>query len=60
MLELKALYEDEEPETALDAALEQIRSKGYAAKLAEAGAEPIQEIAAVFASKRVWVRSVSG
>ena len=64
VLELKVLNvrRSEEPtnakvEKALDAALEQMQDRKYAAELHERGAEPIQEIAMAFHGKRVWVRS---
>lgn len=58
VLELKRI-DDEEGETvdqALDAALEQVRSRGYRAELEAAGASPIHEYGIVFDGKRVWVK----
>ncbi|MBI4602422.1 MAG: AAA family ATPase [Planctomycetes bacterium] len=54
-LELKVLRASETMEEALSAALEQVRSKKYAAELRGAGADPVVELAAVFDVKRVRV-----
>jgi hypothetical protein len=54
-LELKVLKASETMEGALAAALEQVRSKKYAAELRAAGAEPVVELAAVFEKKQVRV-----
>jgi hypothetical protein len=58
VLELKRVKveEGESVETALGAALQQIRERDYAAELRERGAAPIHEIAAVFDGKRAYVR----
>jgi hypothetical protein len=61
VLELKRI-EDEDGETrdqALDAALEQVVSRGYRAELEAAGADPIHEYGVVFDGKRVWVKKRS-
>jgi hypothetical protein len=59
VLELKAVDEDqgETVEQALERALQQIRERAYAAGLRARGAEPVHEMAVVFAGKRVHVRA---
>ncbi len=58
VLELKRVEaeEGETHETALEAALAQIRERDYAAELRARGASPIHAIAAVFDGKRAYVR----
>jgi hypothetical protein len=54
-LELKVLRPSETMDDALAAALEQVRTKTYAAELRAAGADPVVELAAVFDKKLVRV-----
>jgi hypothetical protein len=58
LFELKQLrtWRGETVEQALDAALEQIASRGYVAELQAAGASPIQVYGIVFDGKRVSVK----
>ncbi|MCC6553180.1 MAG: AAA family ATPase [Polyangiaceae bacterium] len=58
VLELKTIdvEEGETRETALGAALQQIRARDYATELRARGADPIHEMAAVFDGKRAWVK----
>jgi len=60
VLELKVPDEDEAVETALDAALRQIRERDYAAELVARGAEPVHELGVVFDGKRAHVRAGRG
>ncbi len=57
VLELKVIDEEdaETPETALQAALSQLRDRDYAAELRAAGADPIHQLGAVFDGTRCWV-----
>lgn len=57
VMELKRLDEGEDPHKALDAALEQVRTKDYEAALRKAGASTIARLACVFVGKRVWVKA---
>lgn len=62
VLELKS-YDPERgtsPEQALDAAVAQLRGRGYATALRQAGADPAWQWAAVFDGKRVHVRVERG
>jgi hypothetical protein len=54
-LELKVLKASETMDQALASALEQVRTKQYAAELRAAGADPVVELAAVFDKKTVRV-----
>jgi hypothetical protein len=58
VVELKQLrsWRDEALEAALDSALAQIASRGYAAELEAAGARPIHCYGVVFDGKQVWLR----
>jgi hypothetical protein len=58
VIELKEIdeTEGETPAQALDAALEQIASRGYVAELQAEGASPIQVYGIVFDGKRVSVK----
>jgi len=56
VLELKRIGRVETPETALDAAMQQLVDKRYAEELVAAGAAPIIQYGVVFDGKRVWVR----
>ncbi len=58
VLELKTIdtRRGETAETALDSAIEQLRTRDYASALRERGATPVQELAAVFDGKRAWVK----
>jgi hypothetical protein len=58
ILELKTLGH-QDVETALTSALDQLRTRNYAAELREHGASPIHELAVVFDGKRAWVRTGS-
>lgn len=58
VLELKRLMRssNETVEQGLDAALQQIRERNYAAELEARGASPVLRYGVVFDGKRVWVR----
>jgi hypothetical protein len=55
VLELKVLKATETMDRALETALEQARTKNYAAELRAAGAAPVAELAVVFGKKSVRV-----
>ena len=59
VLELKVVDSelDETPDVALDRAMTQVRSRGYATELHAGGASPAWQWAAVFDGKRAWVRA---
>ena len=56
VLELKRQDAGEDPEAALESALQQLRERDYAAALRQAGAGVVREIGVVFEGRRVWVR----
>lgn len=58
VMELKVLDEDEDIETVLKEAAQQVRDRQYATELAAAGASPVHEYAMVFDGKKAWVRKV--
>ncbi len=60
VLELKVIDRDEgeTAQTALAAALRQVRERDYAAALRERGAGVVHELGAVFDGKRAWVAAV--
>jgi len=55
VMELKVLQEDETVATALENALEQLKSQAYCTQLEAAGATPIHTYAALFDGKRMWL-----
>jgi hypothetical protein len=60
VLELKVIDHDleETAETALESALDQLRTRDYAAELRAADASPIHQMGVVFDGKRCWVAAV--
>ena len=55
IIEFKRVEEGERPERVLEAALEQIERKQYAAELEAAGIQTILKLAIAFQGKEVWV-----
>ena len=56
VLEFKRVYEDEQPETVLNDALQQINEKAYATELEAAGVTDILRLAVAFRGKELWVK----
>ena len=50
------MVEDEEPETVLQAALQQIATKQYTTELKAAGVRDILQLAVVFRGKEMWLK----
>ena len=61
VLELKIIdaFREETVQTALDAAVDQIRDRDYAAEVRGDGATAVHQYGVVFDGKRCWVRMVS-
>ncbi len=58
VLELKRIVGDETPEAALERALNQLRTRNYAAEVRAAGATAVHQYGVVFDGKRCWVKMV--
>jgi hypothetical protein len=56
IIEFKRIYEDETPEEVLEAALQQIRNRHYAAELEAAGIQHIIPLAIAFQGKQLWMQ----
>jgi len=56
VLEFKRVYEDEDPATILDEALQQINHKAYTTELESAGVTEILRLAIVFRGKEMWLK----
>ncbi len=58
IIEFKRIYDDkgETSEEVLDRALKQIKDRGYATELEDAGIKDILKLAIAFRGKELWVR----
>lgn len=59
ILEFKLVYDDEQPETILNEALQQICDKAYSTELKAAGITDILRLAVAFRGKELWLKKAS-
>lgn len=57
ILEFKQVYEQEQPETVLERALQQIADRQYVTEFTAAGVRDVLQIAVAFRGKELWLRA---